>query len=343
MKVAIHRNDKVFKHSTNWNNKWEKICIKNNIKYGIVNCFSSNIIEELSEYDCLLWHFSNYSPQEMKFARSILYAAEMMGICVFPNFYTNWHFDDKVAESYLLKAIGAPTPVNYIFHDKLDCRNWIKTKAKFPLIAKLRCGSGSNNVKLIKNDTEALKYIDIMFGKGFTNQPGIMFKMGSNLKTANNFSTIIKRVKRIPDFIQTINSAKKLEKESNYAYFQEFIENDGFDLKIVVIGDKLSYICRNIRKDDFRASGGGSLFFDKSLVTDSIIDSAFKTTDDLSAQCIGYDYVVDKRTGEGKIIEISYGFSYSALLEAGGYWDRNHNWHDEPMNAPYEVLNNLMN
>jgi len=111
----------------------------------------------------------------------------------------------------------------------------------------------------------------------------------------------------------------------------------------VVIGDKLSFIARNVRKGDFRASGGGDLFFDKSLVSRDILESAFKTNDKLGFQCMGYDYVVDKRTGIGKIVEISYGFSHTALLQAGGYWDRAYVWHDEPLNAPCETIENLIN
>jgi len=57
---------------------------------------------------------------------------------------------------------------------------------------------------------------------------------------------------------------------------------------------------------------------------------------------VGYDYVVDDKTGKGKIIEISYGFSHEALLGANGHFDRDGNWNSEPLNAPVELLKNLM-
>ena len=126
-------------------------------------------------------------------------------------------------------------------------------------------------------------------------------------------------------------------------FFFKFIPNAGYDLKIVVVGDKLSFIGRYNRKRDFRASGGGNLFFDKSYITKNIIDSAFNTSDKLGFQCMGYDYVVDNLTGIGKIIEISFGFSHKALLEAGGYFDRDMNWHNEPLNAPSEIIKNIIN
>jgi glutathione synthase/RimK-type ligase-like ATP-grasp enzyme len=233
-------------------------------------------------------------------------------------------------------------PKSWVFYSKTECIHWLKTEAQYPLIAKLRCGSGSNNVKLLKNSRQAVAYASRMFKKGYKNVPSILLKTSSNIKSAKDWETVIKRLKRIPDFLQTLSRSKMLPREHGYAYFQEFVPNEGYDLKIVVIGDKLSFIARNVRQGDFRASGGGDLFFDKSLVTKNIIDSAFKTSDKLGFQCMGYDYVVDSRDGKGKIVEISYGFSHTALLQAEGYWDRNGVWYDEPLNAPNEVLKNLL-
>jgi hypothetical protein len=58
---------------------------------------------------------------------------------------------------------------------------------------------------------------------------------------------------------------------------------------------------------------------------------------------MGYDYVVNSKTGKGLIVEMSYAFSHTALLQSNGYFDRNGNWHDEPLNAPEEILKNLLN
>ncbi len=340
-KIAIHKNDAIFNHSTNWNNVWIDYCQKNNLNYGVVNCFDHDILATLRNYTCLVWHFSNYALQEMLFARSILNSAKKMGIRVFPDYDTAWHFDDKIAEYYYLQAVDAPVPKSYIFYDVKSCTSWLKLQNTYPLIAKLRCGSGSNNVKMIRNYSDALKHTKRMFGRGYKNVPSIFFKTKSNLKSAGNCKTILKRAKRIPDFIQTYTHARMLPGERGYTYFQEFIPNDGYDIKIVVVGDKLSFIARNVRKGDFRASGGGTLFFDRNLVTPDIINTAFETSDKLGFQCMGYDYVVDNRTNKPYIIEISYGFSHTALMQAGGYWDRNGLWHNEPLNAPAEVLMNL--
>lgn len=342
MKIAIHQNKEIFDHSITWEKVWIDYCGKNKISYEIVDCFRTDIIEKLQEFDSLVWHFQNYVLQEMMFARSILNVATKMGLKVFPDFNTAWHFDDKISEMYLLQSINAPIPKSWVFSTEDDCIHWINNYAEFPIIAKLKCGAGSHNVQLIKSGLEAKCYVRKMFGKGLSSSPNIIFKASSNLKSSKSWKTIVSRIKKIPEFLQTLDRSKRFGNEKDYSYFQEFIPNDGFDLKVVVIGDKLSFIARNIRKGDFRASGGGSFSFDRSLVPDNVIKSAFEISDKLGFQCMGYDYVIDKNSNEGKIVEISYAFSHTVLLGAGGYWNRDLEWFEEPLNIPNEIIDNLL-
>lgn len=342
MRIAIHRNDDIFYHSTQWSYEWEKYCQENKIEYDIIDCFSNDFINQIGNYDILLWHFSQYSLQEMLFARNLLAIAESLGVRTFPNVNTSWHFDDKIAESYLLKSIEAPIPDYNVFYSKKRALEYLDKKAEFPLVAKLRCGSGSSNVVMLKNKNQAIKYVGKMFGKGIDSYPNVMFKTKSNLSTSRNLKTLISRMKRIPDFIESVRKAKAFPSERGYVYLQEFISNDGYDLKVVVVGNKLSFLARNVRKNDFRASGGGTLIYDKSLINSEIRRIAFDLNEKLGFQCMGYDFVVDNRNGKPKIVEISYGFSHTAQLALGGHWDINDIWKDEPLNAPEEVLKNMV-
>lgn len=343
-RVAICRTvDEEIEHSTAWTIPWIEYCQENKIDYEIVNPYDNQIIDKLKKFNCLLWHFGNYIYQDMLFARSILYSAKQLGLDIFPDFHTAWHFDDKVAETYLLQSINAPIPRSQMFYDFSKFSNYVNDNMEFPSVAKLRCGSGSHNVKLLKTKKEALAYgKQMLLRDGYNPAPSLLYKASSNIKSAKNLKTYIARAKRIPEFIRTLRAAKKFANEKLYVFLQEFIPNDGYDLKIVVVGDKLSFFSRDIRRGEFRASGGGSFNYDKTRVPKNVIQSAFKISDELKFQCIGYDYVVDNKTGDGKVIEISYGFSHAALLAAGGYFDRQGDWHSEPMNAPKELLKNIL-
>lgn len=343
MKIAIHQNKEIFNHSTMWDRVWIDYCKENNLDFDVVDCFHYDILERLKDYDVLLWHFSNYSLQEMEFARSILLSAKKMGLKVFPDHNTNWHFDDKVSQSYILGAINAPIPNAWTFYTLKSALSFFESYSEYPVVAKLKTGSGSNNVSLLKNKTEAVKYAEKMFGKGINPSPSLIYKTKSNVKSSKSLKTFISRMKRIPDFVQSLKTTKQFDNEHGYVYLQEYIPNEGFDLKVVVIGNKLSFLARDIRKGDFRASGGGSIRYEKSLITNEVREIAFGISDELGFQCMGYDFVIDSSTQAPKIIEISYGFSHQAQLDLGGYWDKEGKWIDEPLNAPHEIIKNLIN
>lgn len=343
MRIGIHKNDKIFNHSTLWHDEWIKFCKRENIEYEVIDCYSLNLIEISKKFDIVLWHLSNYALQDMNFGRNIIKCLETLGVRVFPNSNALFHFDDKVAESFVLETIGAPIPKYWTFFTKENLINFLdENRLNYPIISKLKCGSGASNVKLIDNKSNLIKYGNRMFAKGIDSSPSIFFKAKSNIVSSKSKAVFIKRFKRIPDFMRTYINSRKFSKEKGYVYLQEFIKNDGFDLKIVVVGNKVSYIARGTRKNDFRASGGGTLFFDKSLVSRDIVESALETTRKLGVMCMGYDYVVESSTSKGYIIEMSYGFSHTALMDARGYWDSNFIWHDEVLNVPNEIIKLMM-
>lgn len=343
MKIAIHQNHDIFAHSTLWNQEWINYCENNSIDYSIVNCFDNNILTVLKDFDVLLWHFSHYSLQEMLFARTILNSVKSIGLNVFPDFNTAWHFDDKIAETYLLNTINASIPKSWVFYTKKSATIFFEKYNQYPIVVKLRCGSGSSNVKLLKNRKQALRYTNQMFKNGFRSAPSIVYKTKSNIKSSHDINTFIKRFKRIPDFVQSYFKASQFPNEKGYVFLQEFIPNDGYDLKVIVVGNKLSFLARDTRKGDFRASGGGSIKYDMKLITQEIRDLAFDISNKLGFQSMGFDFVIDNRDQSAKIVEISYGFSHTAQMGLEGCWRDTGEWVDEPLNAPVEVIKNLCN
>lgn len=341
MKIAIlfDENDKL--HSTDWSKSWIKFSLTNKLFYDVINPYGNNVVSELLSYDIILWHFSNYSFKDMLISKNILFTMEKLGKKVFPSIDDAWHFDDKLAETYLLQAIKAPMPNSFYYYSLEDLKKGL-VDLNFPIITKLRNGSGSHNVKLLANKNELLEYGKKMFSTGISSAPSLLYKASGNIKSAKSLKIFFNRAKRIPEFLNSLANAKKFNFERDYVYLQEYIKNDGYDLKIIVVGDKLSFIGRKIRKGEFRASGSGDLFYERENVSMDVIESAFETSDKLGFKCMGYDYVVDSKTKKGYIIEISYGFSHDAVLKANGYFDRKGNWFHEPLNVPWEIMQNLL-
>lgn len=343
MRILIHQGNKEKIHSTSWSIPWIQYCERNHIQYDIKDLLSSNnIVRDLPSYNCLLWHFGQYNYAEMLEARSILYVAQKMGLKVFPGFNEAWHFDDKVAEMYALESVLAPIPPSHVFYNMDSLSDYLNQDILFPVVAKLRTGSGSHNVKLIRTKNELIHYARKMFSKGLNPSPSLLYKASSNIRSSHDKKAFMSKLKRTPEFLRILAGAKKFPNERNYVYLQEFVPNDGFDMKVVVVGDKLAGLHRPVRSHDFRASGGGCVKYDPKLFTEDIIKSAFETSDRLGVQCMGYDYVVDKRTKKGLIVEMSYGFSHEAVMGLNGYFDRDCKWHDGALNAPEEIIKNML-
>lgn len=339
--IAICYNKKIFDHYASWSPRFIEYCKKNNIPYEVVNCYRYNIIGKLDQYSALVWNYSNYVISDLLEANNILKIAENKGLKTFPSTDGNFHFDDKIAEMYAFQSVNAPIPKSWVFYLEKECIYWLKNKAVFPIVAKLRCGSGSNNVKIIHNAEEGIKYTKRMFSKGYDPTPSLAYKAYSKLQSSRDLKTIINRVKKIPQFLETRRHAMMMPIEKGYCYFQEFVPNDGYDLKVVVINDKLTFCARNVRKNDFRASGGGDCYYDKSLITNEIIDIAFRTAKELKMNCVGFDFVVDNRNNKPLIIEMCYGFDYEVQRDLGGYFDKEHIWHDGAVYVPDEIIKNI--
>src|SRR5690554_5598881 len=138
MKIAIHHNT----WASSFSKFWIEYCIEQGIEYKIVDCFSSSLMADLTDCDALMWHHSHGTFKDVLAAKKILFAVEHSGKKVFPDFRTGWHFDDKVAQKYLLEGISAPLVPSVVFYDKESAINWAE-RCKYPIVFKLKGGSGS--------------------------------------------------------------------------------------------------------------------------------------------------------------------------------------------------------
>jgi hypothetical protein len=78
------------------------------------------------------------------------------------------------------------------------------------------------------------------------------------------------------------------------------------------------------------------------MIDKSIIDLAFKAAHALKSDCTGFDIIKDPRTGSPVILEVSYGFSHEAQINAGGYFDRDGLWYPIPFNPPVYLIECLI-
>ncbi len=105
-----------------------------------------------------MWHLNHSSSKDLMVYPYVMNAAERMGIKTFPNFNTRWHFDDKVAQKYLFESIDAALVPSYVFYEKEDALQFLRS-SELPLVSKFKRGGGSTNVKFINTIEEGEVYI----------------------------------------------------------------------------------------------------------------------------------------------------------------------------------------
>ena len=325
MKIGIHHTQGTFSE------RWIAYCEQQGISYKCVNCFANDIMEQLEDCAALMWHFNHKGAKESKFAKELLYSVQMAGKKVFPDFNTAWHFDDKVGQKYLLEGLKAPLVPSFAFYSKKDAINW-SLKTTFPKVFKLRNGAGSDNVKLVHSVSEARKLIDKSFGSGFKQYDAwgnLKERIRKYKKGKTNLKNVLKGIVRI---FYTTEYARVTGREKGYVYFQEFIPDNDSDIRVIVIGDKAFAIKRLVRENDFRASGSGTILYEKKHFNEETIKAAFDASEKLSDQCTAYDFVF--LDGKPLIVEISYGFAMHGYDDCVGYWDKDMNWFEGAFN-PY--------
>ena len=334
MKIAIQKTLRGF------DSRWIDYCIEHGIDFKIVNVYSNDIIKDLSDCDAFMWNHHHASVKDVKFAKQLLFSLEQAGIKVFPDFNTNWHFDDKLGQKYLLEAIGAPIVPTFVFYSKEEAIKWVNT-TDFPKVFKLRGGAGSYNVRLVKNKRAAYRIVNQAFSIGFSQYSkwGSLKERWYHYKRGDNsFIYVLKGLGRllcVPPF------ARLVGREKGYVYFQDFIANNDFDIRVIVVGDKAFAIKRLVRENDFRASGSGNIIYDKNQIDKRCVSIAFGVTQKLQSQCVAFDFVFDSES-KPLIVEISYGFAADAYDQCEGYWDINLEWHEGKFNPYGWMIQNML-
>ncbi len=335
MKIAIHHSIRSF------SGRWIDYCKEKGISYKLVNCYDSDIITQLKDCQALMWHYHHALIKDSLFAKQLLYALEATGIKVFPDFKTSWHFDDKLGQKYLLESLGAPLVKSYVFFDKKEALSWA-ANTNFPKVFKLRTGAGSRNVYLVRSRQEALIRIKRAFKQGFP-QYDKFRDLGERIslwKMAKaSLLDVAKSLRRL--FLSTPFSKFK-SPERGYIYFQDFIPGNYCDFRIVVINDKAFGLKRLVRKNDFRASGSGLLYFNKDEIDERCVRVAMDVSKKAGFQCMSYDFILDKEN-KPLITEISYGFPEGALDSCEGYWDDELKWYKGPFNFYGWMVDTLNN
>lgn len=335
IKLAIHHS------STGFSSRWIEYCRNNGIAHEIVDCYDTDVIGRIEAFDGLLWHFDHNEPTDLLMARHVLLAAEHIGLATFPNAATCWHFDDKIAQKYLLQAIGAPLVPTHVFYDEQAALTWLKT-ARFPLVRKLRRGAGSFNVRMIKDYQGARRHCGRMFGRGLSPVPRAFADSRRRLRQMSDSRVFWDRVRRLPAHVRLMRERRRRAlPERGYVLFQEFMPGNDYDTRIAVVGQRAWGFTRDVRKGDFRASGSGAIRYDLERIHPDAVKIAFTVAAALRSQSTAFDFLLDP-IGKPVIVEVSFGYAPAPVHDAPGHWEPDLSWHPGHTWPEHAILSDLL-
>lgn len=312
--------------------KWREFLAERGAEVVELDLLAPDALEQARTCDGVMWRFFHYQ-EEKQSARIILHTIEeYLRIPVFPSGATSWHFDDKVAQYYLLSALGAPQPRARVWWEKERALAWAK-EARYPVVFKLATGAGSSNVLKVEDRAEAERIIRLMFDRGTFPMTMNEYRPPFLPRTRRQAKA---RLNRFADAARHIASGEFpalpqwwWKPEKGYAYFQEFLPANEFDTRVTVIGDRAFAFRRMNRSGDFRASGSGNIDWNPDAIDRACLEIAFDVSQKAGFQTMAYDFLY--RDGKPVICEISYTFVDSAVHDCPGHWDRDLAWHEGKM------------
>jgi glutathione synthase/RimK-type ligase-like ATP-grasp enzyme len=294
---------------------WERSLKKKGHEVRIVNVYTADIMDQIKGCQGFMWRHGHYSDMRQIARRLLPVLEKEIGIVVYPDQDTCWHYDDKIIQRYLLEAAGIPIPRTWVWYEVKSALDWART-AEYPLVIKLWSGAGSKNVRLVSSFGEAEIWIKKLFGSGLhylDEEYSEKWPMGK------------KRIRAalrllVKGYIPARKPPKSCwDLHKNYVLFQEFLPGNPFDHRVVIIGNRAFAFRRFNRPNDFRASGGGNVDINPKNIDLETVRLSFRLAKKLKTQSIAIDIL---RRGEERVVgEISYTYPPWNVQKSLGHWE----------------------
>lgn len=279
------------------------------IRYDIINLNKHDWLNIVEPYDVIIWTGDETNPKSADiYNKKMFFLEKFLNKLVIPNYQTTWHFESKIAQSYIFSHYKIHTPKTTVAFEHNNACDQVR-QANMPLVFKKSYGAGSKNVRLIKKHTEALSIIDNIFNQTLWDESKLQYKS------------------KIPWLLRSITQQwfwhhiyqKIFNIESDrVVYWQEFIPNNEADLRITVIGDCYMYgWWRKNRPGDFTASGSGRPDYDREIPLEPL-KYCLNMNRQFSFDSMAYDILFLNH--EFLVSEMSFGYMDTYLYNIDGHY-----------------------
>lgn len=306
-----------------------------------VDAFRPGFFDRVTGCDGFMWWFAHVA-RPRNLGKRLMPALEHgLGIPVFPSWRTMWHFDDKIAQRYLLEAAGIPLPDTRVFWSAAEALAFAEG-AHYPWVIKLASGITSENVALLRSAADARYWIERLFRHGAVSlhRDGVLPGPRALARRLVNAAQVVRTGAPFP-------TGTRAELQKGYLLVQEFLAGNAFDTRVTVIGNRAFAFRRFNRPNDFRASGSGRVDWDHAAVDQDAVTVAFDVARALKTQSVAVDVL--RRDGRPVVSEISYYYEGWAVAACPGHWRRDERgagggleWVSGPLSPEAAILTDFL-
>ena len=263
---------------------WVKACEKRSpeINYRVVDLTAAGWFKDVTSgpVDCLLAKPGGLTSRFKKlYDERLTILVRSMNYRSFPSLDEVLIHENKIFQSYWLKANGLPHPATTVFYHEDEALAFART-TELPVVAKLNIGSSGKGVRVIKARDDVMKYVEEIFSEGKKSRSGPNLERGEWLRRAlkvfssrNLFIEKMSRYRAIREDVQR-----------GFVLFQEYIPHD-FEWRAVRIGD--SYFAhRKVRVKDMAS---GSLVKEYVAPPHELLDFLKEVTDSFGFRSMSMD------------------------------------------------------
>jgi glutathione synthase/RimK-type ligase-like ATP-grasp enzyme len=279
--------------------------------YELVSLDGADWKDVASRFDVILWKPAFMGPEAASHYKEKIYFLEhYLRKLTVPNFSTIWHFESKIAQSFIFDHLGVPTPRTSVSFDYHDAAQRLRNE-RYPIVMKDAFGAGSNNVHLVSTPSQARSRLKDRFASQLSDE--------ARLRKGSRWRAAIVGL-REGWLWPKVRGEIRGEEHFRYAYWQEFIRNNPRDLRITIIGDRYATgFWRGNRPNDFRASGSGRIDHSSELPL-NVIEQCIDISRQLDCDSMAYDILFTPE--KFVVVEMSYAYLDSAVQMRGLYFRR---------------------
>ena len=245
--------------------KYERFLRNNQFSFEYYDIHRSDWLAISKQFDVIIWATEGYAPEIEEHKRKAFLLEKICGKVCFPSCETLMWSEDKIFQYEWLRIFNFPVIETFISHSAPEALAKVQ-QFDFPLVTKVPVGAGSLGVELVKNAREAKNIVRLAFSP-------------------------VGRPLYWPYF-----------RQKDYVYFQKFMPNEGYDLRVIAVGNKVFGYYRDVPQGEFRASGMGIVR--KGTLPEDAVNLAMQVIKKLNLVIAAVDMLRDS-AGKLHIIEMS--------------------------------------